>query len=156
MARFLLIDLDQCLECPTCEVECQYFYHPGNNGIVALREEAARQRICRHCEKAPCIEACPRDALKKTEEGLVRRAKLLCIGCNSCAIACFQGALPFELIPYYESKCDFCPDEPEPRCVRTCPRQAVRVVEELPDDPLVVQVGDNFAVRSRAWKAEED
>ena len=48
-----------------------------------------------------------------------------CVGCWSCIMVC-----PFGVIVQYEenrkaSKCDLCPDEKIPPCVRACPTKAL-------------------------------
>ena len=96
----LFVDLDICAVCPECVVDCDYLYHPGNNGITHLREKAHFALICRHCEQAPCVNSCPQEALKRGEDKVVVRSNMLCIGCNSCLAACPFGTIYPEIIPF--------------------------------------------------------
>ena len=73
MSAKLILDLKKCEECQKCDsqVECSYKHHPDNRGIDALLEKIRFALICRKCEAAPCVKACPRQALEKvpTKEG---------------------------------------------------------------------------------------
>ena len=112
----LVIDLQKCKQCGSCTALCSYKHHPDNRGIDSLLEKVRFALICRKCEIAPCVNACPRSALEKVptgedeEAGVLRRASMLCTGCGSCAIACPFGTIYTELIPFVSSVCDLCKD----------------------------------------------
>ncbi|MFP4136351.1 MAG: 4Fe-4S dicluster domain-containing protein [Candidatus Acetothermia bacterium] len=127
----LLLDLDVCdgFDCESCEVQCDNQAHPGNNGVLDLREQATFAHYCRECEDQACLRACPVDALEKNDEGLVERANLLCIGCDSCVMACPFGTIYTDFIPFLDSSCDLCEGrEGEPSCVSTCPHDGLKLV----------------------------
>jgi Fe-S-cluster-containing dehydrogenase component len=130
MDEKLIIDLAKCKLQEESGVRCSYKHHPENEGFDSLLEMIRFALICRRCEDAPCIKACPRNALEKIhiksdDAGILKRANMLCTGCGTCAIACPFGTIYTDLIPFPSSVCDVCrgrllPDE-KPLCVRTCP-----------------------------------
>lgn len=152
----LFIDLEICNKCKECKVDCSYFYHPQNNGITTLRELAAFATVCRQCEEAPCIKACPQDALEKQEDGTLKRYNMRCIGCKSCVLACPFGTIYPEVIPHLASQCDYCLNRLNgkiPECVNTCPFGAVKyadIEEDVKEN--IFAVGKNLVVHSIPWE----
>ncbi|MHC4708609.1 MAG: 4Fe-4S dicluster domain-containing protein, partial [Planctomycetota bacterium] len=65
MSAKLVIDLAKSKLQEESNVQCSYKHHPENKGIDALLEMIRFALICRRCEAAPCIEACPQGALEK-------------------------------------------------------------------------------------------
>ena len=129
MSAKLIIDLEKCELQGKSQVQCSYKHHPENKGIDALLEKVRFALICRKCELAPCISACPNDALEKVETakddaGILKRANMLCTGCGTCAMACPFGTIYEGLIPYASSSCDVCRSRlagnEKPLCVSTC------------------------------------
>ena len=127
MAAKLIIDMAGCSTQEDTGVQCSYDNHPENQGFDALLEMVRFAMICRKCKEAPCIKACPNDALEKEgdeDEGILKRANMLCTGCGSCAIACPFGTIYTELVPYPSSVCDVCRGRlkggEKPLCVETC------------------------------------
>jgi len=128
MAEKLVIDLHKVREQETSKIRCSYKHHPQNRGFDALLEKISFALICRKCEAAPCVRACPREALEKvpiegSDESVLKRANMRCTGCGTCAIACPFGTIYTELIPFVSSVCDVCrgrlaPGE-KPLCVQT-------------------------------------
>jgi Fe-S-cluster-containing dehydrogenase component len=90
------------------------------------------------------VAACPRDAIKKLDNGIIKRMNMLCIGCGSCAIACPFGVIEPEIRSYIISKCDLCADRvaegKEPACVAACPSGALSFeeVEEAGEKKILV------------------
>lgn len=130
----LLVNLEICnsRECSQCEIDCQYFYHPANNGINWVRELAAFKQYCRQCESGACVDSCSQEALKRGKDGVVTRANFLCIGCDSCVMACPFGTILNEFLEFRTSICDggckeLAKQSREPLCAKTCPYQAVSV-----------------------------
>ncbi|MBU4346290.1 MAG: 4Fe-4S ferredoxin [Candidatus Omnitrophica bacterium] len=154
----LFIDLDICNRCKECSVYCDYFYHPQNNGISSLREYATFVLFCRHCEEAPCVSACYHDALEKQGDGILKRYKMRCSSCKSCAIACPFGTIFADFIPYLDSKCDYCIGVSSriPKCVTSCPEKAIEIKEitERPEENIYL-IGESLAVRSTKWIKED-
>lgn len=81
-----------------------------------------------HCQKSPCVDACPTSALERAAHEAVIVHQSRCIGCGMCIIAC-----PFGVISLEEEKgvqkCDRCIQRLDrgraPVCVLTCPTNAL-------------------------------
>lgn len=131
-----------CIGCRLCEIHCIVQHSKTKKIIKAFREESPRalSRVlveeigpisfaiqCRHCDDAPCVEACITGAMHK-EDGRIVCDEDRCVGCWTCIMVC-----PFGVIKRDEgkiaSKCDLCPDEEIPVCVANCPNEAL-VYEE--------------------------
>jgi formate dehydrogenase iron-sulfur subunit len=127
----VFIDIDRCIGCYTCSAACYYSHsdHRSTVGYGELREDARLPFICRHCDEPACLNACPRNAIKKLDHGIIKRMNLLCTGCGACALACPFGVIEPDIRSYVISKCDLCPDRiaegNEPACVAACPAGAL-------------------------------
>ncbi len=155
----LLLDLDVCdsADCEGCEASCDNLVHPGNNGISKIREQATFAHYCRQCENQACLSACPVDALVKNDEGTLERANLLCIGCDSCVMACPFGTIYTDFLPFLDSTCDLCEGkEGEPSCVSTCPHEGLRSVPSghEPKGENWHQLRDGLLVHVTGWEPE--
>jgi formate dehydrogenase iron-sulfur subunit len=157
--RKLLIDLDAAVRQQGWSARCSYYNHRGNDGINDLRERAAFGVFCRHCAEGTCIRACPQEALKRGEDGIVRRSTMLCVKCNSCVIACPFGTLMEELIPFATSRCDACASrlaEGEvPLCVSSVSDGSLQY-GQIAEDPSrdIYALNDRVLVRTSMWKRE--
>jgi len=157
MGEKLIIDLAKCQTQAQSGVRCSYKHHPGNKGIDSLLEMVRFALICRRCEAAPCIEACPQGALEKVpsdtnDAGILKRANMLCTGCGTCAIACPFGTIYTDLIPFPSSVCDLCRgrlnEEGKPLCVATCSDESLEYGEvDLDKDNDLVEVFEDVVVR---------
>ena len=49
--------------------------------------------VCKHCENAGCLEACPTGAIVRTEFGGVFVQPDVCNGCGYCVVACPFGVV---------------------------------------------------------------
>ena len=159
----LYIDLDICAsdQCESCDIQCSYFYHPVNNGILSVIELAAYALVCRKCEEPHCVSACPVDALEQQKEkgNLLVRHNMRCISCKSCSHACPYGTIYPENVPLLIHICDFCLDrrelETEPLCIQSCSHNALslrKADQELEENTFLV--GDNLIVHSTHWMRE--
>jgi ethylbenzene hydroxylase subunit beta/complex iron-sulfur molybdoenzyme family reductase subunit beta len=85
-------------------------------------------RLCNHCTQPGCLEACPNDALFKTDDGLVLRNEDLCKGAQQCARACPYKKIYFNPVRNVSQQCIGCFPRIEqgvaPACVRQCPGRA--------------------------------
>lgn len=160
----LFIDLDVCSqgECKECVIKCSYYFHPDNNGISSVAELATYALVCRRCEEAHCVNACPVDALSQQKEKnkLLIRHNMRCISCKSCAHACPYGTIYPENVPYLIANCDFClglrDQKNEPLCISSCPYGALSLKkDDLKLDENTFLVGDNLIVYSVHWQREK-
>lgn len=145
MKGVLVVDIEKCLGCKSCELHCAIEHSRSKSLREALHESPTPQgRVtveavdgfavplqCRHCEDAPCVKVCPSGALEKlgVDQPLQTHSER-CIGCSLCIIAC-----PFGVIAMDESgkaiiNCDLCPDRRKedrpPACVEACPTGALQ------------------------------
>lgn len=161
----LLIDLGKCSPQQQSGVLCSYNNHPDNHGFDTLLEMIRFALICRRCKEAPCIAACPRNALEKLppkgdDAGVLSRSKMLCTGCGTCALACPFGTIWPELVLYPSSVCDRCAGRlaqgEKPLCVRTARDGAVDYgLLDGEKDPDMVEVFDGIVVRVRGGQLWE-
>jgi len=89
--------------------------------------------VCKHCEVAGCLEACPTGSIIRTEFGGVYVQPDICNGCSYCVVAC-----PFGVVQKNEQdgrafKCTFCYDRQkvglEPACAKACPTESIKFGE---------------------------
>lgn len=155
-----LMDSDQPIE----NIRCEYFYHRKNQGQFSLLEIAEFAVYCRQCTDAFCVSACPKEALERQEDGLIKRFNMHCVGCKSCILACPFGTIFPEVINYITAKCDFClkqlegnPDY-QPACSKTAPSGTITLKEISEDDPEnnIYLFGDHLAIKSHHWRKKED
>lgn len=160
----LYIDLDVCAtgECKKCVIQCSYFYHPDNIGIISVVELATYVLVCRRCEEPHCVNACPVEALEQQKEKnkLLIRHNMRCISCKSCSHACPYGSIYPENVPLLIHSCDFCIDrrkeKDEPLCIKSCPYGALSLKEgDIELDENTFLVGDNLIVHSTHWNREK-
>lgn len=135
----LVIDLDICVGCHACAVNCKewntgghmapltdlmaYDHEPDGvwfNRIHSYEVEAGGAsagrtvhfpRSCLHCEDAACVTVCPTGAsYKRVEDGIVLVNEDKCIGCKLCSWACPYGAREFDVDQGVMKKCTLCID----------------------------------------------
>lgn len=102
----IAIDVTKCIGCRTCVVACKedndvnlklrrnWVTTVGPIGIFPQVEMFFLPLLCMHCEKPPCVEACPNQALHRREDGIVLADEEKCLGCQPCLLACPAGASP--------------------------------------------------------------
>lgn len=147
LAGEMYLDQSRCIGCQACVQACaECDTHKGHPMIHLEYVERGHSTqtvpvVCMHCDSPTCAEVCPADAIKKTEEGIVRSArKPRCVACSNCVLACPFGVpkmnVEFELM----MKCDMCYDRTsvgkKPMCSTVCPSGALlfgttKEVEEL-------------------------
>lgn len=101
----------------------------GGNSSAQVSWEFSSD-VCKHCEVAGCLEACPTGALVRTEFGGVYLQPDICNGCAYCVISC-----PFGVVQKNEEdgrafKCTFCTDRQKaglkPACAKACPTESIK------------------------------
>jgi formate dehydrogenase iron-sulfur subunit len=123
MSRGVLVDLNRCMGCRSCQVACKAW---NDNSAVATEclgcydnppgfsaetwslvqfdevEWAGKlhwvfsKRQCMHCEHPGCVAVCTVGALQKTPEGPVTYDASRCIGCRYCQYGCAFGVPTFD------------------------------------------------------------
>ena len=123
----LMFFRQDCMGCHACEVACKQEHGLGvGPRLVRVLEDGAdfTPVYCHHCAKAPCKQACPADAIRRTVDGRVLIDPALCIGCKECMEACPFGAMQFDDQRDVAVKCDMCIQRIEngqrPACSSVC------------------------------------
>lgn len=126
MHKKLIVRPGICVGCKLCELACSLTHGGVMNPYLArlrvnqVREEGlAEPVVCRHCNPAPCEQACPTKALFRSAAaaGVVILDGDKCIQCHACIDACPFGAA--QIGPQGEVlKCDLCGGNPA--CAAVC------------------------------------
>ena len=133
----LVIDLDTCVGCHACAVNCKEWntggemapltdldpygaepegvwfnrVHGYEAGDGANGRTVHFPRSCLHCETPACVTVCPTGAsYKREEDGIVLVDEDKCIGCKLCSWACPYGAREFDETVGVMKKCTLCVD----------------------------------------------
>jgi len=143
----IVIREEYCMGCRLCEVYCITQHSKSKDIIKAYRGEEPRPVSgiyfeekgsvsfalqCRHCDDAPCLEACITGAMYRDgETGRVLHDKDKCVGCWMCIMACPYGVIKSDFEEKkVASKCDLCIEAEFPACVEHCPNEAIILVDE--------------------------
>ncbi len=131
--KFVSADPDKCVGCAICEYICSFEkekkFNPLKSRIRVVRLDSIINMAvaCRLCEDAPCVAACPRDALTQSEEtGIIKVDEDKCNGCGWCIEACDYGAIMLHPDKKVVFVCDLC--DGKPKCVEWCPEEAIDYV----------------------------
>ncbi|MBT8078075.1 MAG: 4Fe-4S dicluster domain-containing protein, partial [Gammaproteobacteria bacterium] len=134
----LVIDLDTCVGCHACVVNCKEWNTGGYQSPLADSDAYGAQPVgawlnrihtfeisppdvaarivhfpksCLHCDDAPCVTVCPTGAsFKRADDGIVLVDEDMCIGCGLCAWACPYGAREMDPVENVMKKCTLCVD----------------------------------------------
>jgi formate dehydrogenase iron-sulfur subunit len=93
--------------------------------------------VCKHCERAGCLESCPTGAIVRTEFGTVYVQPDICNGCGYCITGCPFGVIQRQPDDGRAWKCTLCYDRlkegVEPACAKACPTDSIQFgpVDEL-------------------------
>jgi len=86
--------------------------------------------VCKHCENAGCLEACPTGAIVRTEFGGVFVQPDVCNGCGYCVVSCPFGVIDKRPDDGRAFKCTFCYDRQKvglkPACAQACPTESIK------------------------------
>lgn len=135
----LLVDPRRCVGCHACGVSCKTEHDVALGGFrirthYLQRPDRATHlflpMMCMHCQDAPCIPACPNEAIVRGRDGRVEIDKDSCQGDTSCITACPYDAIHFDLHTQQADKCNLCTHRTDvgmlPACVEVCPTEALR------------------------------
>ncbi len=135
----LVIDLDICVGCHDCAVNCKEWNSGGHAAPLTDKAPYGAKPIgvwfnrihsfevgagggepgqtvhfpksCLHCEDAACVTVCPTGAsFKRSEDGIVLVNEAKCIGCKLCSWACPYGAREYDANEGVMKKCTLCID----------------------------------------------
>jgi formate dehydrogenase iron-sulfur subunit len=93
--------------------------------------------VCKHCERAGCLEACPTGSIVRTEFGSVYVQPDVCNGCGYCVSACPFGVIDRRPDDGRAWKCTLCYDRLKggmvPACAKACPTASIQFggIDEL-------------------------
>ena len=138
---------EYCMGCRLCEVHCivQHskvkdiikvyrgkYPKPAPRIIIEEKGHSSFALQCRHCEDAPCLEACITGAMHRDRKtGAVLLDEDKCVGCWMCIMVCPLGVISRNVEgEKIASKCDLCINEDVPVCVKNCPNEALVYEEE--------------------------
>jgi anaerobic selenocysteine-containing dehydrogenase/Fe-S-cluster-containing dehydrogenase component len=137
----LMIDLERCIGCKSCEAACKAEHGLGptenRNHVIWLGQTGSPgldflTLSCQHCERPACLRACPvvpKAINKDPNTGVVEIDETLCTGCGECVVACPYGAMGYDMIDHHAVKCDLCADRRadglRPACATACPSGAI-------------------------------
>jgi Fe-S-cluster-containing dehydrogenase component len=140
--NILMIDANRCSGCGTCEVACKLENElpAGPRPIKAIQIGPLKTdmglimeyapTVCYHCDRPACVFACPTGAMQKREDGIVFSELELCIGCQTCAVACPFGIPQLNPANGKIAKCDGCRKRVDqglwPACALKCPMDAIQ------------------------------
>jgi formate dehydrogenase iron-sulfur subunit len=89
--------------------------------------------VCKHCEQAGCLEACPTGSIVRTEFGGVYVQPDVCNGCSYCVVSCPFGVIQKNDADGRAFKCTFCYDRQkvglQPACAKACPTESIKFGE---------------------------
>ena len=118
--------------------------HRAHDGDAAAADGSAGYRsnvfrwdfssdVCKHCEHAGCLEACPTGSIVRTEFGGVYIQPDVCNGCGYCIVTCPFGVVDRRPDDGRAFKCTFCYDRQKvglmPACATACPTESIQFGE---------------------------
>jgi anaerobic selenocysteine-containing dehydrogenase/Fe-S-cluster-containing dehydrogenase component len=137
----LMIDLERCTGCKSCEAACKQEHRLGpgeyRNKVVWTTPEAEPglaflALACQHCERPACLRACPvnpKAIAKDPISGVVSVIEDRCTGCGECVIACPYSAMGYDAEGHHAVKCDLCAERrgagKTTACASVCPTRAI-------------------------------
>lgn len=131
--KLVYADPEKCVGCAVCEFACskdnEKAFNPMKSRIRVVRMHPLVNLsvTCRLCDPAPCVLACPRDALEQSEQtGVILVDDDKCDGCGWCIEACDYGAVVLHPELRKVRICDLCDGDPE--CVKWCPEECLDFV----------------------------
>ena len=122
--RKLYVDEALCKGCANCELACSFKnegqFRPAVARLHVVKEDWEAIEIpmvCTQCGK--CADACPKEAICLSSDGVYLVDEAKCDGCGDCIEVCPDQVNFLHPETNKAIKCDFCGGEPE--CVAFCP-----------------------------------
>ena len=93
----IILDADKCTRCLACVAKCKkvnkfaarvFLVEPGRAPETAAGFAHLYLHSCHHCAEPACLAACPREAMARGGDGVVRVLAEKCDGCAACVEAC--------------------------------------------------------------------
>jgi TPP-dependent indolepyruvate ferredoxin oxidoreductase alpha subunit len=144
--QFINCNTDKCTGCEICEYACsavkEKVFNPTKSRIRTLRLNVLSNMAitCRACKDAPCVSACPKDALSQSKEThVVNVDEAKCDGCSWCICACEYGAVTLHPNSRKAMVCDTC--NGEPKCIEFCPESALTLSGNSKDKVVAGDIG---------------
>jgi Fe-S-cluster-containing dehydrogenase component len=146
--KVLLIDLDNCVRCHSCQVACrqEHGLHFETKSkwcqVMTIGPRWIGQglhmdfvpTLCFQCDRPICARFCPVNALSKREDGKVVIHEEACNGCKLCVYGCPYGNIFYDETKRVVGKCDLCSNRVqyglEPACVQHCIGGALQFVTQ--------------------------
>lgn len=128
------VDPEACTGCQACSIVCVL----SHSGVLAINRARIRVKeklpqltspafvptVCQMCQDAPCVKACPSEALvQDVKTGVVLLRADLCTGCGICRETCPFDAIWMDSESGVALKCDLCGGKP--LCVEHCAPRAL-------------------------------
>jgi Fe-S-cluster-containing dehydrogenase component len=163
MAKRILIDMIKLRAAmaekhDTSLPEALFYPLPNGNGLKTIRELALFMFTCRKCEDAPCIAACPADALEKDADGVINRHTNLCISCKSCVTICPFGTMMTDFFKHHRNKdlyYDLTNTEEMAKFMSASPPGTVTMtdIKESPDENIY-KLNDRVLIKDHIYKTD--
>jgi Fe-S-cluster-containing dehydrogenase component len=159
-----VLDQDKCIGCHACTTACKSenevplgvtrtFVKSAEVGTFPQVRRAFQVTRCNQCADAPCVTACPTQAMYRRPDGIVDFDKSVCIGCKACIAACPYDAIFINPEDHSAEKCNMCAHRLdiglEPACVTVCPTEAILVGDLNDPASKVAQIVNREAVSVR-------
>ena len=159
-----LLDQSRCVGCHACTTACKSenevpvgvtrtYVKSVDVGVFPQVRRAFQVTRCNQCEDAPCVAACPTQAMFRREDGIVDFDKGVCIGCKACMAACPYDAIFINPEDHSAEKCNMCAHRLdiglEPACVTVCPTEAILVGDLNDPTSAVAQMINRQPVQVR-------
>ena len=139
-------DNDKCVGCDICEYACSFekekVFNPLKSRIRSVRigQILNTAVTCKACIDAPCVNACPEDAITQTKKtGTIIVDESKCKGCDWCIEACKYGAITLHPTSHKAIICDTCGGNP--KCIPACPESALTLTGRSNDKIVTGDIG---------------
>lgn len=141
--RRIQIKRELCDGCMKCTTACAAEHNTADSQAAEETEPESRINIlpdvsghftpffCRQCDQPQCVLACISGAMAKNPlSGRVTYDADRCAACFMCVLACpFGVPKPDQSTQSAVIKCDLCNRRDTPRCIESCPKGALVLME---------------------------